>query len=123
MLRMVSAMARRARDRPRSPTSSRWTAPPPRSAGRAQRPGRDRAVRNVRGPDVVPPAWTSSARLDLPAGEHTLIATADTGARVTRRFTTVAGEPRWAVLNHWGDFGKETGALELTLHDEPVAFG
>ena len=50
--------------------------------------------------------------LSLPAGDHELVATSDSGLEESFTFTTVEGEPRWLVLNYWwyvGEYEGETG--------------
>lgn len=67
--------------------------------------------------------------LDLEAGEHTVVATSDTGARAEHTLVLPEGERRWAVLAYWyysddpstGHAGTPR-SFTFTVSEEPVAF-
>jgi hypothetical protein len=58
--------------------------------------------------------------LGMPAGEHEVTASSDSGATLSETFRLPGDEPRYAVLDHWG----EDSSAELTwsFHRKPVAF-
>ena len=58
--------------------------------------------------------------LAMPAGDHEVTASSDTGAALSETFRVPGDEPRFAVLDHWG----EEGGADLTwsFHRRPVAF-
>ena len=58
--------------------------------------------------------------LAMPAGDHEVTATSDTGATLTETFRVPGDEPRFAVLDHWGEQG--TADLTWSFHRKPVAF-
>lgn len=59
--------------------------------------------------------------LSVPAGVPLeLVAESDSGATLQKSVTTVAGNARAVVINHWTDGDRPT--LEATLRREPVAF-
>jgi hypothetical protein len=59
---------------------------------------------------------------DVRPGDHTLIATSNTGAELTVEFTTKAGQPRWAVVNYWWYPGDGPREFTFDIHDEPIGF-
>ena len=65
--------------------------------------------------------------LELPAGEHELVARSDSGLEHTFTFTTQVDEPRWLVVDYWWFNEEPEGAGEgnrftFQASDEPVGF-
>lgn len=63
--------------------------------------------------------WVRFA-LAMPAGDHEVTASSDTGAVLDETFRVPGDQPRFAVLDHWGEDG--TADLTWSFHRKPVAF-
>lgn len=55
-------------------------------------------------------------------GDHTLMATSNTGAELTIDFALPESEPRWAVLDYWHSPEEEPGRFTFNISDQPLAF-
>ncbi len=64
--------------------------------------------------------------LALPAGEHDVVASSDSGVETTFTFTTEEDEPRWLVVDYWfseeHERDGEGGRFTFNVSDEPVGF-
>ncbi len=60
--------------------------------------------------------------LALPAGEHSLVATAGNGAEFSTEFVTVEGQEIWAIVDYWTPTGEITNHFSFTASDEPIHF-
>lgn len=68
-------------------------------------------------------AWLS-APIDLPPGEHTMVATSDTGVTLTETFDIPADAQRWAILDYWYYPREKAGRhLRWDLQRQQPAFG
>lgn len=63
--------------------------------------------------------WVTFA-LALPPGRHEVSARSDSGARLRETFRTREGEPRYALIDHWGEEG--SAELDWRVQREPMAF-
>lgn len=64
--------------------------------------------------------WVSFP-LALSPGEHEITAESDSGARLSESFEVPGDQPRFAILDHWGE--GDSSDLTWSFHRKPVAFG
>lgn len=66
--------------------------------------------------------WLSWFVAGLSPGDHTVTATADSGATFSGTLAVGDGEPAWAVIDHWFEAGDDQGVFTFRQSDEPIAF-
>lgn len=59
--------------------------------------------------------------VDLPPGEHELVAESDTGVQLTRTFTLPVKGPRYAVMDYW-NYPGEGRRFTWRIQKNPFAF-
>ena len=64
--------------------------------------------------------WISFS-LSLPPGDHEVTTEADSGATLRESFQVPPDNPRYAVIDHWGQ--DDSAHLTWSIHRQPVAFG
>jgi hypothetical protein len=61
--------------------------------------------------------------VELPGGEHEIVATSDTGVTRTETFTSSTTKQKYAVLDYWNYEDSDGKYFSWTLQGTPVAFG
>jgi hypothetical protein len=60
--------------------------------------------------------------LDLPAGDHSLVAVSDTATELTAEFSTALDQPRWAVIDYWWYSAEGAANFTFDISDKPIGF-